>query len=86
MSRKVKGIFVLFVLIGIILSPLEKVNAHSVELDPDSLISMPMMIIGGSGKITIKNSVSNYILYFQGVEISSTVYSQIQKTESDGKE
>ena len=83
--KKVKVILVLFVLIGIILSPLKKVNAHSVELDPESLISMPMMIFGGSGTITIKNSVSNYTLYFQGVEIPSTVYSQIEKIESDGK-
>lgn len=83
--KKVKVILVLFVLIGIILSPLKKVNAHSVELDPESLISMPMMIFGGSGTITIKNSVSNYTLYFQGVEIPSTVYSQIEEIESDGK-
>lgn len=83
--KRVRVILVLFVLVGIILSPLKKVNAHSVELDPESLISMPMMIFGGSGTITIKNSVSNYTLYFQGVEISSTVYSQIEKTESDGK-
>ena len=83
--KKVKVILALFILMGIILNPLKKVNAHSVELDPESLISMPMMIFGGSGTITIKNSVSNYTLYFQGVEIPSTVYSQIEKTEADGK-
>lgn len=83
--KKVKIILALFILMGIILSPIEKVNAHSVELDPESLISMPMMIIGGSGTITIKNSVSNYTLYFQGVEISSTLNSQIKETEANGK-
>ena len=55
--KKFKIILALFVLVGIILSPLQKVNAHSVELDPEYLISMPIMIIGGTGTITIKNSV-----------------------------
>ncbi len=83
-KKVIKIILVLFVLLGIILSP-QKVNAHSIEIDPESLISMPMMIWGGEGTITISNSVSNYTLYFQAVEIPSTVYSQIQKTEADGK-
>ena len=83
--RRTKAFFILLLVFIISIIPFGYSNAHSVELDPDSLISMPMMIIGGSGKITIKNSVSNYILYFQGVEISSTVYSQIEKAESDGK-
>ena len=80
----VKIILVIFVLMGIILSP-QKVNAHSIELDPESIISMPMMIWGGDGTITVSSSVSNYTLYFQAVEIPSTVYSQIEKTELDGK-
>ena len=83
--KKVKFILILFILMGIILSPIKEVNAHTIDLDPESLISMPMMLFGGSGTITIKSSVSNYTLYFQGVEIPSTVYSQIEKTESDGK-
>lgn len=83
--KKVKVVLLLFILMEIILTPLKKVNAHSVELDPESLISMPMMIFRGSGTITIKNSISNYTLYFQGVEIPSTVYSQIEKAEEDGK-
>lgn len=82
--KKLKVVFALFVLIGIVLCPLKKVNAHSVELDPESLITMPLMIFGGSGTISIKDSVSNYTLYFQGVEIPSTVYSQIEQIETDG--
>ena len=31
-----------------------------------------------------EDSVSNYTLYFQGVEIPSTVYSQIEQIETDG--
>lgn len=82
--KKLKVVFALFVLIGIVLCPLKKVNAHSVELDPESLITMPLMIFGGRGTISIKDSVSNYTLYFQGVEIPSTVYSQIEQIETDG--
>ena len=82
--KKIKVVLALFVLIGIVLGPFKKVNAHSVELDPKSLITMPLMIFGGSGTISIKDSVSNYTLYFQGVEIPSTVYSQIEQIETDG--
>ena len=82
--KKLKVVFALFVLIGIVLCPLKKVNAHSVELDPESLITMPLMIFGGRGTISIKDSVSNYTLYFQGVEIPRTVYSQIEQIETDG--
>lgn len=83
--KKVKAILVLFVLIAAILILSKGVNAHSVELDPKSLISMPTMIIGGSGTIKIADSVSDYTLYFQGVEIPSTVNSQREKVVSDGK-
>ena len=82
--KKIKVVLALFVLIGIVLGPFKKVNAHSVELDPESLITMTLMIFGGSGTISIKDSVSNYTLYFQGVEIPSTVYSQIEQIETDG--
>ena len=63
------------------------VYAHSVDLDPDSLISMPMMIFGGSGTITIKSSVTDYELYFQAVQVEKTVFSQMEniKTEGDVK-
>lgn len=83
--RRTKALFILFLILTISIIPFGYVNAHSVELDPESLISMPMMIYGGSGTITIANSVSNYTLYFQGVQIPNTVYSKIEKTQSDGK-
>ena len=83
--RKTKAFFILFLILIISIIPFGHSNAHSVELDPESLISMPIMILGGSGTISIKSTVSNYTLYFQAVEIPSTVYSQIEKTESDGK-
>ena len=85
MIKKTKIIFVLFILIGIILCPLKKVNAHSVELDPESVISLPWFITNGSGTITISNSITNYSLYYQAVEMSNEVYSQIETINSDGK-
>lgn len=85
MRKRSKVILLLFLVIGIILNPLKKVNAHSIELDPESLISMPYMIIGGSGTITIKSSVTDYTLYFQAIQISSNVYSEIEKTQTDGE-
>lgn len=85
MIKKIKGLFVLFILIGIVLCPLKKVNAHSVELDPQSVISLPWIITNGSGTITINNSITNYSLYYQAVQISNTAYSQIEKIELDGK-
>lgn len=85
MMKKIKFIFVLFILIGVIFCPLKNVMAHSVELDPESLISMPFAIVSGSGTITIKSSVTDYTLYFQAVQIPSTVYSEIEKVQTDGK-
>lgn len=82
--KKAKVILVLFVVLGIALNPFKIVNAHSVELDPESLISMPMMMIGGTGTITIKSSVSNYELYFQAIQVENTTFSQLEKTKNDG--
>ena len=82
--KKAKVILVLFVVLGITLNPFKIVNAHSVELDPESLISMPMMMIGGTGTITIKSSVSNYELYFQAIQVENTTFSQLEKTKNDG--
>ena len=85
MIKKTKVIFVLLILIGIILCPLKKVNAHSVELDPESVISLPWFITGGSGTITIKDSITNYSLYYQAIEIENTTYSQMEKINSEGE-
>lgn len=85
MIKKIKAIFVLFILIGMALCPLKEVNAHSVDLDPQSVISLPFFITNGSGTITISNSVTNYSLYYQAVQISNEDYSQMEKINSDGK-
>lgn len=75
-------ISIIFIIVTII--SFGKVYAHSVDLDPDSLISFPSMIINGNGTITIKSSVTSYTLYYQWVDISTSVYNQITAVQSEG--
>lgn len=84
--RKNKKMFLILILVaGIILSFSSFVNAHSVELDPKSLISWPLFVANGKGKITIKQSETGYSLYYQAVEIPETVYTQIEQTRENAK-
>lgn len=85
MKKKTKKILLLFLTILLVFMPFKKSNAHSVELDPESLISMPYMLFGGSGTITIKNTVTDYTLYYQAVQISNTVFSEMEKTKENGE-
>lgn len=87
MKLKGKILSILLISIMMVFYLYSNVYAHSVDLDPDSLISMPMMIFGGSGTITIKSSVTDYELYFQAVQVEKTVFSQMEniKTEGDAK-
>jgi uncharacterized protein YjdB len=82
--RKTKALFIILLILIISCIPFGYTNAHSVKLDPESLISMPYMIIGGSGTITIKSSVTDYTLYFQAVQVDSSSYSQMEKIKTDG--
>lgn len=61
------------------------VSAHSVDLDPESLISFPFIVSEGKGKITVKSSVTNYTLYYQNVEISNATYDEINTIKENGK-
>lgn len=85
MKRKLKILPILFIIIGILLNSSKIVNAHSVELDPNSLIGFPIIISNGKGNITIKDSETGYSLYYQAVEISNTIYEEIEKTSNDGE-
>ena len=87
MKLKGKILSILLISIMMVFYLYSNVYSHSVDLDPDSLISMPMMIFGGSGTITIKSSVTDYELYFQAVQVEKTVFSQMEniKTEGDAK-
>lgn len=59
--------------------------AHNVEIDPDSPISFPWMIFGGSGTITIKTTETNYKLYYQAVEISDEDYKKMNELQETSK-
>ncbi len=61
------------------------VSAHSVDLDPESLISFPFIVSEGKGTITVKSSVTNYTLYYQSVEISNATYDEINTIKENGK-
>lgn len=82
--KKNKKIVVLL-LIMFIFSLASVVDAHSVELDPDSIISFPEIIHNGEGKIKIAASVTDYELSYQAVEIPEETYNQIETIATDGK-
>lgn len=87
MKLKGKNLSILLISIMMVFHLFSNVYAHSVDLDPESLISMPIMIFGGNGTIIIKSSVTDYELYFQAVQVEKNVFSQIEsiKTEGDAK-
>lgn len=84
MRRKKQELLLLLILVmGIIFCFSGSTNAHSVELDPKSLINYPLLVTNGKGKITIKESETGYTLYYQAVEIPETVYAQIKQTDEN---
>lgn len=80
---KCKKILLLLTLISVAI--IGTVSAHSVDLDPEGLISFPFIVTGGKGTITIKSSVTNYTLYYQNVEISNATYDEINTIKENGK-
>lgn len=81
--NKCKKILLLLVLMFVAIGG--TVSAHSVNLDPEGLISFPFIVSGGKGTITIKSSVTNYTLYYQNVEISDATYNEIDTIRKNGK-
>ena len=77
---KTKVFLIAFIVLLLSIIQLLKIEAHSVELDSNSLISFQMIISNGKGTITIKSTESGYTLYYQAVEISNTIYLQIDST------
>lgn len=86
MKEKVKLIAMLFLVIGVMVNSFTNVNAHSVELDPDSVINFPMFISNGQGEITVDDSISGYTLYYQAVEFNDSDYDQIEEITTTGKQ
>lgn len=80
-----KLIIMLIIAIGLIISSCANVEAHSIELDPDSVIDFPSIIYRGEGTITIDDSITDYTLYYQVVEISDEDYEQIEEIINTGK-
>ena len=85
MKEKVKLIVMLFLVIGMIVSSFSNINAHSVELDPESLISFPKIITNGQGKISIDDSETGYTLYYQAVEFNNSDYEQMVEISNTGE-
>lgn len=85
MKKTNKLVIISIIAILVALLSFNVIYAHTVELDPDSLISFPSFIWGGEGKITIKSTETNYKLYWQPVEISSSDYKKIEEVQSTGK-
>lgn len=83
--KKTKVLFVVLLSLIISLIPFIKVNAHSVELDPKSLISFPWIISGGEGDITIHKDETGYTLYYQAVEIPNDDYTQMETIRDNGE-
>lgn len=83
---KIFSLILLFTLLFSLFLPVS-IFAHSVEIDPDSVISFPSMIINGKGNIYLnENKLSaNYKLYYQFVQISNEVYSQIENKQNQAK-
>lgn len=83
--RKTKLLFILFLILSMVIIPFTKVNAHTVELDPDKLISFPRMITNGEGKVTIDDEITGHSTYYQAVEIPNDVYAQIETIRENGE-
>lgn len=86
LKKNLKLIVMVLMIIGIILSSFANVNAHSVELDPDSVIHFPWFISNGQGEITIDDSITGYMLYYQAVEFNDSDYDQIEEINSTGEQ
>lgn len=85
--KKIKliSIILLMLISSIIYCGYSNAYSSDIEIDPKSLISMPWMVIGGSGDIDISSEISDYTLYYQVVEVPSDIYSKIKKNDEDGK-
>ena len=75
--KKINQFIILFLIFIITLS-LNMSYAHSVELDPEGLITFPMIVTNGKGTIGVSGSISDYTLYYQAVEIPDSDFKKIE--------
>ena len=85
MMQKTKVLLLVLVITVMSIIPISCVNAHSVELDPDSMISFPFWVTGGEGKLTIYNAEEGYSLYYQAVEIPNNDYTRMEELQENGE-
>lgn len=83
--KKTKELVILFLILLISVIPFSYTNAHSVELDPEKLISLPWLISNGEGTISIDDSETGYLLYYQAVEIPNSDYIKMQEIQTNGE-
>lgn len=84
-KTKIVLLIVLILVLNFIIFANQNVFAHSIELDPNSLIGFPLKLYDGEGKITISSSQTGYTLYYQSVQISNENFEKINKNAEDGK-
>lgn len=76
MKKRITIIILLVTILTVFLDC--NVQAHNVEIDPNSYIYMPTGIYNGKGSITIHSAVgSRYDLYYQKIDISHTLFEKI---------
>lgn len=82
-----KKISKLIIILGIVLAiilPINKIEAHNVELDTKGYIILPWTIYGDNGTISISSSItSSYDLYYQYVDVSTSLYNQIKSKNTE---
>ncbi len=84
MKKSIKVLSIILMIL-LVLSLCGPVNAHNVELDPDSVIRLPSMIWNGEGTITIDSEEpEGYTLYFQSVEMTDEEFEQIENVRDEG--
>ena len=83
--KKTKAFLIVFLSLCISIIPLKYVNAHSIELDENNLISFPLFIYNGKGTISISSSQTGYELYYQAVEIPNDDYQKMEEIKTAGK-
>lgn len=85
MKKRITLVILLVTILTVFLAC--NVQAHNVEIDPNSYIYMPDGIYNGKGSITIHSAVgNNYNLYYQKVDISHTLFEKINNKIKEGNE
>ena len=84
--KKTKELLISILVIVVLLFTFNYVNAYSGDLDPEDLITLPLIISNGTGSITIDDSQTGYTLYYQAVPVSSEVYDRMEEIRTSGKD